>query len=107
VFLLIPCGDCASIFISRFIFAPSWFRGMKTPRIRSESLSHGTLAFSVSFVMVSFPGGVVTVEVTGVGGFSSSPCVGGFSVSSFIFWAISFRIIWVSPVSSRKVMDSQ
>ena len=106
MFLLIPCGDCASIFISRFICAPSWFRGMKTPRIRSESLSHGTLAFNVNFVMVSFPG-MGAMGGIPIVGFGSTPVGGCSSVSSFIFLAISFLTIWVSSVNSRKVIDSQ
>jgi len=42
--------------------------------------------------MVSFPGTVLTVGVS-VMGFTSTPVGGGFSVSSLIFWAISFLTI--------------
>ena len=44
VSLLIPFSDCASIFISNVICAPSLLRGLKTPLTISESLSQGTFA---------------------------------------------------------------
>jgi len=98
VFLLIPCCDWASILISSFIWAPSWFSGMKTPLMRSDSLSHGTVALSVMLFINSFLlGGNV---VGGVVGGSVVAMFFGVSVSAFSFWAISFRTSWVSSVSS-------
>jgi hypothetical protein len=102
VFLLIPRGDCASIFISRLICAPSQFRWMKTQRIRSESLSHGTWPLSVSFVTVSLPRTVVAIGIWG-GSFASTPLGDGFSTSSFTFLAISLLTIWFSSVNSRRL----
>jgi len=66
---LAPIGP--QFLTSRFICAPSLLNGVNTPRTKSESLSHGTFALRVIFLIISFPGAGAIVVGT-VGGIGAS-----------------------------------